>query len=68
MRDCVLVIFLCAASRLAAQDPFEIHIYEYEPMTLGQYSLEAHLNVTAQGSSAPRRNPAPDQRADAFNA
>jgi hypothetical protein len=52
MRDCVLVIFLCAASRLAAQDPFEIHIYEYEPMSLGQYSLEAHLNVTAQGSSA----------------
>ncbi len=52
MRDCVLVIFLCAASRLAAQDPFEIHVYEYEPMSLGQYSLEAHLNITAQGSSA----------------
>ncbi len=38
-------------STLAAQDPFEIHIYEYEPMRLGQYSLEAHLNVTAQGTS-----------------
>jgi hypothetical protein len=37
---------------MPAQDPFEIHIYEYEPMTLGQYSLEAHLNGMAQGSSA----------------
>ncbi len=33
------------ASRLVAQDPFEIHIYEYEPMWLGQYSLEAQLNA-----------------------
>jgi hypothetical protein len=33
-----------------AQDPFEIHIYEYEPLTRGQYSLEAHLNVDPQGT------------------
>jgi hypothetical protein len=38
----------CTAS---AQDPFEIHIYEYEPMKLREYSLEAHLNFIAQGSS-----------------
>lgn len=37
---------------MPAQDPFEIHIYEYEPMTLGQYSLEAHLNGNAQGAGA----------------
>jgi len=36
-----------------AQDPFEIHIYEYEPMTLGQYSLETHLTFDAQGSRQP---------------
>ena len=34
-----------------AKDPFEIHIYEYEPMWLGQYSLEAHLNTDPQGTS-----------------
>ena len=40
---------LSCAARLMAQDPFEIHIYEYEPMSLGEYSLEAHLNLMAQG-------------------
>lgn len=42
---------LCSAWRAAAQDPFEIHIYEYEPMRLGEYSLEAHLNTEPQGNS-----------------
>jgi hypothetical protein len=46
----LLLCFSCAPN-LAAQDPFEIHIYEYEPMTRGEYSLEAHLNMNAQGSS-----------------
>ena len=47
----VAVLYFCCASRLLAQDPFEIHIYEFEPMDLGQYSLEAHLNYDAQGTS-----------------
>src|ERR1035438_1687957 len=38
---------------LQAQDPFEIHVYEYEPMELGQTSLEAHLNFDPRGSTAP---------------
>jgi hypothetical protein len=38
------------AIRLAAQDPFEIHIYEYEPLSRGEYSLEAHLNFVTQGT------------------
>jgi hypothetical protein len=42
---------LFSALRLAAQDPFEIHIYEYEPTRLGEYSLEAHLNMNAQGTA-----------------
>jgi hypothetical protein len=46
-----MVSLLCAAARLAAQDPFEIHIYEYEPLTLGEYSLEAHLNLVTQGTA-----------------
>jgi hypothetical protein len=45
------VLCLAIASAAAAQDPFEIHIYEYEPMDLGEYSLETHLNITAQGTS-----------------
>lgn len=36
---------------MAAQDPFEIHVYEYEPMKWRQYSLETHLNVDPQGTS-----------------
>jgi hypothetical protein len=43
-------LFRCCAAPLAAQDPFEIHIYEYEPMPLGAYSLEAHLNFDPQGT------------------
>jgi hypothetical protein len=46
----LLLSLICCASQLAAQDPFEIHIYEYEPMWRGQYSLEAHLNMTTQGT------------------
>jgi hypothetical protein len=40
-----------AGGRALAQDPFEIHVYEYEPLTRGEYSLEAHLNLFAQGSA-----------------
>jgi hypothetical protein len=47
---CLLLSLTCCASQLAAQDPFEIHIYEYEPLWRGQYSLEAHLNMNAQGT------------------
>ncbi len=32
-------------------DPFEIHVYEYEPQDWGDYSLEAHLNFDPQGTS-----------------
>jgi hypothetical protein len=47
----LLLIWLGCAGYAAAQDPFEIHIYEYEPMPLGTYSLEAHLNFEPQGTS-----------------
>ena len=46
-----LLIGLCLAARAFAQDPFEIHVYEYEPMARGQYSLEAHLNLSTQGNA-----------------
>jgi hypothetical protein len=47
----VLLILLSCALRASAQDPFEIHVYEYEPLSLHQYSLEAHLNFDPQGTS-----------------
>jgi hypothetical protein len=31
--------------------PFEIHVYEYEPMEWGESSLEAHLNFDPQGAT-----------------
>jgi hypothetical protein len=49
----LLLAFLASfATPLAAQDPFEIHVYEYEPMPLGAYSLEAHLNFDPQATTA----------------
>jgi len=47
----LLAALLCSATRLLAQDPFEIHIYEYEPLRWNEYSLEAHLNFWSQGTS-----------------
>ena len=48
----LLAVLLCCAARVPAQDPFEIHIYEYEPLSHGEYSLEAHFNLDPQGSAA----------------
>ncbi len=49
---CLLLILLSCASKAPAQDPFEIHIYEYEPLSWNEYSLEAHLNFEPQGTGA----------------
>jgi hypothetical protein len=49
-RGILLLSLICCVARVAAQDPFEILIYEFEPMGRGQYSLEAHLNVEPQGT------------------
>src|SRR5580658_4524753 len=45
----LLLVGVCCAWQVLAQDPFEIHVYEYEPMPWGEYSLEAHLNFMPQG-------------------
>lgn len=57
----MLALLVCAPE-LLAQDPFEIHIYEYEPMTAGQYSFEAHLNLVAQGTALAEGTLLPNQR------
>jgi hypothetical protein len=50
-RNILLLAAFLFASRASAQDPFEIHVYEYEPLTWQEYSLEAHLNLTARGTN-----------------
>jgi hypothetical protein len=45
----LLAIFV-GGLRASAQDPFEVHVYEYEPLSLHQYSLEAHLNFDTQAN------------------
>jgi hypothetical protein len=45
----LLLALLCYAPELSAEDPFEIHVYEYEPLSWRDYSLEAHINFVTQG-------------------
>ncbi len=45
----VLFLFICAAA-LSAQDPFEIHVYEYEPLPPRTFTYEAHMNYIAKGA------------------
>jgi len=55
------VLLAGLSSRLLAQDPFEIHIYEYEPLNWREYSLEAHLNISPQGSAVREGTLLPSQ-------
>jgi len=41
---------LLAAGGARAQDPFEIHVYEYETLHPGQFTLETHLNYVGSGT------------------
>lgn len=41
------------ASCLAAQDPFEIQVYEYETVPKGKWDLETHLNFVGDGTKEP---------------
>jgi hypothetical protein len=34
-----------------AQDPFEIQVFEYEPLPLGAYTYEAHINYVVDGTT-----------------
>jgi hypothetical protein len=46
----LLAGFVCLSPAFA-QDPFEIHVYEYEPLSWREYSLETHLNFDPQGAT-----------------
>src|SRR5580704_15030035 len=49
-RSCSLPCSSCLSRTSAQDDRFEIHVYEYEPLSLSEYSLETHLNFIAQGT------------------
>jgi hypothetical protein len=46
----VRLLLFCATAAFA-QDPFEIHVYEYEPLPRGAYTYEAHLNYDIRGTT-----------------
>jgi hypothetical protein len=43
------LLVAAAAPRAAAQDPFEIQVYEYDLVPVGKWNLETHLNRVAKG-------------------
>jgi len=47
----LLVIGALGACAGCAQDPFEIHVYEYEPLQTGEFTYEAHLNYVLKGAT-----------------
>jgi hypothetical protein len=60
LRSLFLFMSLPFLFRLAhAQDPFEIHVYEYETLKRGQFTFETHLNYTGVGTHTPNGSVAP---------
>jgi hypothetical protein len=57
-----MILGLLASGGIQAQDPFEIHVYEYEALRPGTFTLETHLNYvgigtkTVDGPVAPFNN------------
>src|SRR5258706_10868874 len=50
LRVAPALLALCAlTSAAAAQDPFEIQVYEYALVPKGKFDLETHLNRTFRG-------------------
>jgi hypothetical protein len=47
---CLLLVCTAAVATLRAQDPFEINVYEYEPLPRGSYTYEAHINYVLKGT------------------
>lgn len=56
----VAFLFLCAAA-LHAQDPFEIIVFEYDPLPFGKFTYETHLNYVAEGTKEFEGTVAPTQ-------
>jgi len=52
-------IIACPA---AAQDPFEIQVYEYVTTPRGRWNLETHFNYTTRGTTVPAGRVAPSEK------
>ena len=46
----IVILYALAGGIALAQDPFEIHVYEYETLKPGQFTLEQHLNYVGRGT------------------
>jgi hypothetical protein len=57
----VFPLAVIAASPAAAQDPFEIQVYEYITTPKGRWNLETHVNYTARGTTVHAGRVAPSQ-------
>ena len=55
------LLTLACALPLAAQDPFEIQVYEYQTVPAGKYNLETHANHTLRGTTAYEGRVAPSE-------
>src|SRR5580658_6031375 len=40
---------------LCAQDPFEIHVLQYEELQLGEFTFENHMNYVAEAAVGTQR-------------
>jgi hypothetical protein len=47
-----LAVLLVSIGSLCAQDPFEIHVLEYEQLHPGELTFENHMNYVEQGATA----------------
>jgi hypothetical protein len=51
-----LAMLMVSTGVLCAQDPFEIHVLEYETLQPGEFTFENHLNYVAQGAAPATQN------------
>ena len=49
------------SGRVAAQDPFEIQVYEYATVPAGKWNLETHLNFVQRGTTSYEGSVAPTE-------
>jgi hypothetical protein len=50
--SCRLALLIFLASAAWAQDPFELHVYEYETLPSGVWTIETHWNYVPVGTKS----------------
>ena len=49
-------VLMISVGALCAQDPFEIHVLEYEQLQPGAFTFENHMNYVGHGTAASTQN------------